>query len=83
MNISKEGRGPSKSSAPTSSPAIPHLSCKREVAATCGVSERTVDDWLAKKMIPRLRLSARLTRFDLPKVLVALGRYEIKEIGGQ
>jgi predicted DNA-binding transcriptional regulator AlpA len=60
-----------------------YLVNKRQVAATCGVSERTVDEWLAKKMIPQLRLSARLIRFDLSKVLAALGRYEVIEIGGR
>jgi predicted DNA-binding transcriptional regulator AlpA len=81
MNRSNEGRGPFKSSAGIGTPVPSHLLCKREVAATCGVSERTVDDWLAKKMIPRLHLSARLIRFDLAKVLAALARYEIKEVG--
>jgi predicted DNA-binding transcriptional regulator AlpA len=77
-----EGRGPSNPPAVNNSLSVPGpLVNKRQVAATCGVSQRTVDDWLAKKMIPRLRLSARLTRFCLPKVLAALARYEVKEVG--
>jgi hypothetical protein len=47
------------------------------------VSERTIDNWLAQKRIPRLRLSNRLTRFNLPKVEAALGRYEIREVGAR
>ena len=56
---------------------------KREVAAVYGVCQRTVDNWVAQKRIPRLRLSARLTRFSLPKVEAALARYEIKEVGAR
>jgi excisionase family DNA binding protein len=57
------------------------LLSKRELADVLNVSERTIDNWLAQKRIPRLRLSNRLTRFNLPKVEAALGRYEIREIG--
>ncbi len=57
------------------------LVSKRELAAILKVSERTVDNWLAQKKIPRLRLSNRLTRFNLSRVEVALARYEIKEAG--
>jgi excisionase family DNA binding protein len=59
------------------------LLSKRELAAVLNVSERTLDNWLAQKKIPRLRLSNRLTRFNLSRVEAALGRYEIKEVGGR
>jgi excisionase family DNA binding protein len=59
------------------------LLSKRELAVVLNVSERTIDNWLAQKRIPRLRLSARLTRFSLPKVEAALARYEVREIGGR
>ncbi len=36
------------------------LLTKRELATVLGVSERTIENWLAEKRIPRLRLSARL-----------------------
>ena len=55
--------------------------CKRELASVLGISERTIENWLAKKLIPQLRFSPRLTRFSLPKVLAALGRYEVQEVG--
>lgn len=58
------------------------LLSKRELAALLGVSPRTIENWLAEKRIPRLRLSARLTRFSLPKVEAALARYEVREVGG-
>ena len=81
-----EARGASKTSASNnSSEGVPlkRLLSKRELAAVLNVSERTLDNWLAQKKIPRLRLSARLTRFSLPKVEAALARYEVKEFGGR
>jgi len=82
---SVEGRRPSQISASTkqnieSSPR--GLLSKKEVAKILGVSPRTIETWLSQRRIPQLRLSARLTRFDLPKVLAALDRYEVKEVGG-
>jgi excisionase family DNA binding protein len=59
------------------------LLTKRELAAVLSVSERTLDNWLADKKIPRLRLSARLTRFSLPRVEAALARYEVREVGAR
>jgi predicted DNA-binding transcriptional regulator AlpA len=81
LPASFEVRGASKT--PTVNYGLGRLLSKHEVADVCGVSKRTVDNWLAKKLIPQLRLSARLTRFDLSKVLDALNRYEVKEIGGR
>jgi len=46
-----------------------------------GVSPRTVDTWTGLKKIPFLRLSARMVKFNLERVLAALGRYEVLEIG--
>jgi excisionase family DNA binding protein len=57
------------------------LLSKRELAAVLGISTRTIENWLAQKRIPQLRLSARLTRFNLARVESALARYEIKEVG--
>ena len=73
---------------------FPRLSCaepllsqlllsKEELAAIKNVSKRTIDNWVARKLIPRVRLSNRLTRFSLPKVNAALARYEVKEVGAR
>jgi excisionase family DNA binding protein len=83
-----EARGASKIPAFNNSsqgvPSTPkRLLSKRELAAALNVSERTIDNWLAQKKIPRLRLSNRLTRFNLSKVEAALARYEIKEVGAR
>ena len=59
------------------------LLSKREIAARLNVSERTVDNLLAKKIIPRLRLSPRMNRFIWPRVEAALARYEVKEVGAR
>src|SRR5438477_5038362 len=57
------------------------LLSKQELAVVLNVCGRTIDNWLAQKRIPRLRLSNRLTRFNLPKVEAALARYEVREVG--
>jgi excisionase family DNA binding protein len=85
MFLSNEVSGSSKISAfngaDGAAGVAKRLLSKRELAAILGVSERTIENWLAEKRIPRLRLSARLTRFSLPKVEAALNRYEVKEVG--
>jgi excisionase family DNA binding protein len=83
MYQSNEVGGASETSAVESAPVAKHLISKRELAAILGVSERTIENWLAEKRIPRLQLSARLQRFSLSKVLTALGRYEIREVGAR
>jgi len=83
---SDEVGGTSETSALNNSSAssvTKRLLSKRELAAVLNVSERTLDNWLAQKKIPRLRLSARLTRFSLPRVEAALARYEVKEVGAR
>jgi excisionase family DNA binding protein len=86
-----EGREPSKSFAPgnginasgSRQLVSRHLHSKQEVALAAGVSLRTVDNWMAQKRIPFIRLSARLIRFDLERVKAALARYEVKEAGAR
>jgi excisionase family DNA binding protein len=87
-NKANEARGASQITAVSDSsggvPSTPkRLLSKKELAAVLNVSERTLDNWLAQKKIPRLRLSNRLTRFNLSRVEAALARYEIKEVGGR
>jgi excisionase family DNA binding protein len=84
-SMSGEAHGASRTSAIIqSNESIPkRLLSKRELAAVLGVSTRTIENWLAQKRIPQLRLSARLTRFSLPRVEAALARYEVKEVGAR
>ena len=66
------------------SPFGRHLLSKQELALAVGVSVRTLDNWVAQKRIPFLRLSARMLRFNLDRVLAALTKgYEVIEVGGQ
>jgi excisionase family DNA binding protein len=56
---------------------------KRELASALNVSQRTIENWMAQRRIPSLRLSARMRRFNLNKVEAALDRYEVKEVGAR
>jgi excisionase family DNA binding protein len=60
-----------------------HFLSKQELALVVGVSPRTIDNWMAAKRIPFIRLSARLIKFNLERVKAALARYEIKEVGAR
>jgi excisionase family DNA binding protein len=84
QETSNEGRRPSQISALNKGERIAkRLHSKEEVARAVSVSPRTVDNWMAQKRIPFIRLSARLIRFDLERVKAALDRYEVKEVGRQ
>jgi hypothetical protein len=58
-----------------------HFLSKQELALTVGVCPRTIDNLMAQRKIPFIRLSARLIKFNLERVKDALARYEIKEVG--
>lgn len=45
---------------------------KAEVAKAFGVSARTVDNWVARRMIPYIAVSPRMHLFDLEEVRTAL-----------
>ncbi|MDF1853568.1 MAG: hypothetical protein P1U85_22215 [Verrucomicrobiales bacterium] len=53
-------------------PTEAHFVKKAEVARALGVSARTVDSWIAKRMIPYVAVSPRLHLFDLEEVKAAL-----------
>jgi hypothetical protein len=54
----------------------PALFTKREIAARYQVGARTVDRWVAKRLIPVIRLSRRCLRFDAARCDEALRRFE-------
>ena len=60
-----------------------HLLSKKELANAVGVSPRTINNWMAGRRVPYIRISARLIRFDLERVKAALTRYEVKEVGAR
>ena len=50
------------------------------VARRLGVSKRFVQDLVKAKAIPVIRLGRRCVRFDPDAVLVAVKRFEVKEV---
>ena len=59
---------------------VPGLVTKKTVARALSVSCRTVETWMRGRRIPCVRLGKRCVRFDLPAVLVALRKFEIREV---
>jgi predicted DNA-binding transcriptional regulator AlpA len=57
----------------------PPLVRKRELAKALGVSPRTIDDWVARRIIPYLAMSSRLHLFDPVQVRqVIVARFGLK-----
>ncbi|PYK99381.1 MAG: hypothetical protein DME32_12855 [Verrucomicrobia bacterium] len=57
------------------------LISKKDLAKELSVSSRTIDNWVRQKRIPVHRFSSRCIRFNPPKVLSALDKFEIREVG--
>jgi len=47
---------------------------KTELAKLLGVGPRTIDTWVSKRMIPVMRISPRMHRYDVGEVKAALER---------
>lgn len=56
------------------------IGCKKDVANLLKFSLRKVDYLMARHAIPFYRIG-RSVRFDMEKVLRALNKYEIHEVG--
>ena len=63
----------------TGSSSVGGLMRKSEDAQLCQVSVRTVDQWIAEKKIPSIKVG-RNVRFRWPAVEAALMRYERRAI---
>jgi hypothetical protein len=75
-------KNPNGSDNATSTPnVLPALLRRTELARAIGVSPRSVDNFLARKIIPAVRISRRCIRYSLPAVLAALSKFEIREAG--
>jgi hypothetical protein len=61
---------------PDVTPAEPQLLTKTQLARTMGVTPRTIDNWVRRRIIPSIPISARCRRFLLGSVMAALRRYE-------
>lgn len=53
-------------------PTETHFVKKAELARALGVSPRTVDNWVSRRMIPYIAVSPRMHLFDLDDVKAAL-----------
>lgn len=54
---------------------------KAELARALGVSARTVDNWVARRIIPYVAVSPRMHLFDLEAVKAALrDRFEVRAV---
>lgn len=61
----------------------PTLIKKPELAKRLSVSPRTIDDWVAKRIIPYLPVSPRLHLFNFEEVLSALSmQYKVEAVPG-
>jgi excisionase family DNA binding protein len=56
----------------TNEPIEPLFVRKAELARLLGVSTRTVDEWLARRLIPYVAVSPRLHLFNVQEVEEAL-----------
>ena len=52
------------------------LLTKADLARQLGVSVRLIEEWTAHGVVPALRPSPRMVRYELPRVLAALRKYE-------
>jgi excisionase family DNA binding protein len=54
---------------------------KTEAAKALGVSARTLDNWVARRIIPYVAVSPRMHLFDLEAVKAALrDRFEVRAV---
>ena len=52
---------------------------KEALARATSLSCRTLENLMARRVIPYVRLSARCVRFHVPAVIAALRKFELKE----
>jgi hypothetical protein len=82
MTMKKNPKEPDNATNATSTlNVLPALLRRTELARQIGVSPRSVDNFLARKIIPAVRISRRCIRYSLPAVLAALRKFEIREAG--
>jgi hypothetical protein len=57
----------------------PALIQKKELAKRLSVSPRTIDGWVAKRVIPCIKVSSRFNLYDLEAVLTVLKKsYQVE-----
>jgi excisionase family DNA binding protein len=58
-----------------------YLLDKEELAACLGLKVRGVEMLVKERKIPAMRIGYKTLRFSLPRVLRALQKFELKEVG--
>ena len=59
----------------------PTLIKRKELARRLSVSTRTIDDWIAKRIIPYIKVSPRFYLYEFESVLAALKEhYEVEPV---
>jgi DNA-binding transcriptional MerR regulator len=53
---------------------------KKEIAALCGVSVRTIDLWVSQRLIPVIKTSQRKNLFRVDGVMESLRKLERKAV---
>ena len=56
----------------TAGPVQPTLIRKKELAKRLSVSTRTIDNWVAKRLIPYIQVTPRFYLYEFDAVLAAL-----------
>jgi excisionase family DNA binding protein len=65
----------------TAGPLPPTLVKKKELAKRLSVSTRTIDTWVAKRVIPYLQVTPRFYLFHFDEVLAAIRKhYQIEPV---
>ena len=65
----------------TAGPVAPTLVKKKELAKRLSVSPRTIDNWVAKRVIPYLQVTPRFYLFHFDEVLAAIRKhYQVEPV---
>ena len=59
----------------TAGPVAPTLVKKKELAKRLSVSPRSIDNWVAKRLIPYIQVSPRFYLFHFDEVLAAVKKH--------
>lgn len=79
-NFKNDHRSQNNPTEPTAGqPAV--IITKRELARELRVIIRTIENMMAQRIIPFIRATKRSVRFHLPRVLAALEKREVREVG--